>query len=194
MRCTGRIISHMRDMIKRKTILQLELSTLDEDLTPLEGFLLDIRAYKHNEKRSLNANGLYWAIVQQMAMKLNISNGRTHNMMLRRYGTLEDYDGVLIEALFPYTDETEERLLEDTERHWMPASGLPEFREGRWMRPYYMIKGSRDYNTAEMSKLIAGTVEEAKEMGIETLTPDEMRRMMEAYESAYQKHHTDQND
>ena len=37
--------------------------------------------------------------------------------------------------------------------------------------------GSSTYNTKEMSVLIDGTVYEAKELGIETLPPDELERM-----------------
>ena len=37
--------------------------------------------------------------------------------------------------------------------------------------------GSSTYNTKEMSVLIDGIVYEAKELGIETLPPDELERM-----------------
>ena len=43
-----------------------------------------------------------------------------------------------------------------------------------WYRGY---KGSHELNTAEMAKLIDGTVYECKEAGIETLTPNELERM-----------------
>lgn len=46
-------------------------------------------------------------------------------------------------------------------------------------RTYLMLRGSHTYDTKEMSVLINGLVEECKEQGIETLTPDELRRMME---------------
>ena len=49
----------------------------------------------------------------------------------------------------------------------------------RW---YYQIKGSSEYNTAEMSRLIDGIVSECKELGIETLPPEELKRMMEGYQ------------
>ena len=41
--------------------------------------------------------------------------------------------------------------------------------------------GSSNYNTQEMSLLIDGVVEECKELGIETLTPQELAAMMEAW-------------
>lgn len=46
---------------------------------------------------------------------------------------------------------------------------------------FYRIKGSSQYNTREMSRLIDGLVSECKECGIETLTPEELERMMVQY-------------
>ena len=50
-----------------------------------------------------------------------------------------------------------------------------------------MLRGSSTYNTREMSVLIDGVVTEAKELGIETLTPDQIKEMMIAYEKRYAK-------
>lgn len=43
------------------------------------------------------------------------------------------------------------------------------------------MRGSHTYNTAEMSKLIDGTVSEAKELGIETMTPDQIEEMKQKW-------------
>lgn len=45
-----------------------------------------------------------------------------------------------------------------------------------------MLLGSSEYDTAEMSHLIEGLVNECKECCIETLTPDELSRMMAEYD------------
>ena len=50
-----------------------------------------------------------------------------------------------------------------------------------------MLRGSSTYNTEEMSKLIDGLVSECKEQGIETLPPEELERMMQAYEQNRRK-------
>jgi hypothetical protein len=42
---------------------------------------------------------------------------------------------------------------------------------------YLMIKGSSKYDSAEMSKFIDQIIYEAKELGIETMTPAELERM-----------------
>lgn len=46
---------------------------------------------------------------------------------------------------------------------------------------YKVYRGSHTYDTSEMHKLLEGTIYEAKEQGIETKTPDEIRRMEELW-------------
>ena len=48
-------------------------------------------------------------------------------------------------------------------------------------RSYIMLKGSSVYDVKEMSVLIDGIVNECKGVGIETIPPDELQRMMAAY-------------
>lgn len=50
-----------------------------------------------------------------------------------------------------------------------------------------MLRGSSTYDTDEMSKLINGLVSECQEMGIETLPPQELERMMDIYDQHYKK-------
>ena len=54
-------------------------------------------------------------------------------------------------------------------------------------RTYIMLKGSSAYDTQEMSVLIEGLVSECKELGIETLPPDEIKRMLMTYEANRRK-------
>jgi hypothetical protein len=48
---------------------------------------------------------------------------------------------------------------------------------GKKFLHYMVYVGSSKYNTKEMSTFISGIVEEAKDLGIETLTPDEIARL-----------------
>lgn len=43
------------------------------------------------------------------------------------------------------------------------------------------MRGSHTYDTKEMSELIKGTVQEAKALGIETATPQEIKEMEERW-------------
>ena len=42
---------------------------------------------------------------------------------------------------------------------------------------YYLYKGSSQFDSKEMSIFIDGIVEEAKQLGIQTMTPNEIRKM-----------------
>ena len=53
-----------------------------------------------------------------------------------------------------------------------------------WYRVY---RGSHTYDSKEMSQLIEGTVSDCKMWGIETATPDEIRRMEELWSKKYDR-------
>ena len=59
--------------------------------------------------------------------------------------------------------------------------------DGTRFRTYVMLRGSSTYDTAEMSNLIDGLVSECQELGIETLPPKEIERMMQLYEQHRRK-------
>jgi hypothetical protein len=118
---------------------------------------------EHKEKRSLNANNYYWQLVNQIANKLHISKEEVHERMIKRYSQSE-YISVLEEVnISGYIRYLEEK---NTFIH-----------NGRKFKSYLVFKGSSEMDTKEMSILIDGIVSEAKEMGIETLTPDELARL-----------------
>jgi hypothetical protein len=57
---------------------------------------------------------------------------------------------------------------------------------------YRIYRGSHTYNTEEMQKLIAGTVQECENVGIETATPNEIAKMIAQWGEKYEKKHNNQ--
>lgn len=162
-----------------KLSITLETSGTDAnevtELSKLEK--LDVEIKKHREKRSLDANAYYWLLVGKIRKVTGDSNNRIHNMMLDRYGELDRMpDGTLI----PFCIRDDIDHLEFPYPHLKPTQKTLS-KGGKLYRWYYQIKGSSEYNTAEMSHLIDGIVSECKEMDIETLPPEELERMMNAY-------------
>lgn len=141
---------------------------------------LSIEAKKHREKRSLDANGYYWSLVTQIAEAINSSASFVHNYMLRKYGQILIIDDKMAFVVLPDTEEASRKADEADTFHIKPTSQVKEGKDGKMYRTYIMLRGSSDYNTYEMSKLIDGCVSEAKYLGIETLTPDELARMVSA--------------
>lgn len=164
---------------------------LENDVSgQLEGIrdkTLSIVAKVYRKKRSLDANAYYWHLITKLAEASGISKSRAHNLMLRRYGKLEEVDGHLIYVVVPDDDEGECKALEAETYHIKPTAEVKVAGDGTPFRTYIMLRGSSTYDTDEMSKLIDGLVSECQEMGIETLPPHEIDRMMQMYEQYHGK-------
>lgn len=156
----------------------LELSKLD---------MLDVVIKKHRSKRSLDANAYYWKLASEAADMLNVSKPYMHNQLLRRYGQIAIIDGQAVYAVLPDTDEAQKSVDEAQTYHLKPTSQVKEGKGGIMYRTYMMLKGSSEYDTKEMSHLIDGLVGECKEMGIETIPPAELERMMMEYGKKIEK-------
>ena len=147
---------------------------------PDKEFELIIREYK--ELRSLKANNYSWALTDKLADKMliagvKLSKEEMHAEMIYRYGQPE-YDGdqsVIISALegidlteyYPYAREI----------------GQGET-NGKLFSHWRIYRGSHTYNKQEMTMFIKGIVEECRELGIETETPDEIARMISLMKEA----------
>lgn len=123
----------------------------------------DAELKQHREKRSLNANAYFWVLVGKIGDILRADKDDVYLEMLKRYGQ-SDLVSVLAEVpaadYFRYFEEAGESRL-----------------NGKLFKHYRVYKGSSEFDTREMSILIDGVVYEAKNLGIETLTPEELERM-----------------
>mgnify|MGYP002516127402 CR=1 FL=1 len=145
--------------------------------------ILDIKAVKHRKKRSLNANRYYWELITKLAEKVHISNNCCHNLMLRKYGQIYQFGEDCSWVYIPDTTDAENAALESETFHVKPTSQVARFEDGSMRRGYILLKGSSEYDTKEMSRLIDGLVSECKEQGIETLSPEELEQMMKAWKT-----------
>lgn len=141
----------------------------------------------HREKRSLNSNGYYWSLLTQVANKQRISKTRLHNDMLRHYGQTMLIDERPVCVMLPDTDEAEETAWESDTVHLKPTSAVVVGKNNKTYRQYVMLRGSSSYDSAEMAVLISGIVQEAQQLGIQTLTPDELAEMRMLEEMAEQR-------
>ena len=126
---------------------------------------------EHKEKRSKNANDYSWLLQNEIAKVLNRRIDDIHNEMVLQYGVIETYS-IKKEAfesairLFDYYEVLGESSVNDTIFVHIKA-GL----------------GTHTYNTAEMSKFIDGVVQEAKDLDIETKTPQEIAELKSLWEN-----------
>lgn len=132
-----------------------------DDLKDFEKLSIEIKPYR--EKRSLNANAYAWKLIGEIADIVRSSKDEVYLEMLRKYGQSElisVLSHIPIEQYVKYCDEVGESKL-----------------NGKMFKHYRVYKGSSEFDTREMSILIDGIVGEAKELGIQTETPDELERM-----------------
>lgn len=187
MKCTGCLDGLMVDCLERKQKIVL---TVNEDVREVCENLkncekLSIEVKKYQAKRSLDANAYYWQLLTKVSEAIHVSKPYEHNRMLRRYGQIALFDGKAAYIVLPDTEQVEQQIEESETYHLKPTSEVRTGKDNMMYRTYMMLRGSSDYDTKEMSILIDGLVSEAKEVGIETLPPRELERMM----SLYEKHH-----
>lgn len=178
MDCTGKITGIAKDYISGKWTITLQI---EEDICVgyeelKNANLLSVIIKKFRKKRSLDANAYYWVLVSKLSEKLRTSKEEMHNMLLSQYGQIDrDEDGNAI--IFSLRSD-----IDISKRYDLHAKPIGKGYVGeKEFIHYALLKGSHLYDTKEMSVLIDGVVGEAKEQGIETMTPDDLKRMKEAW-------------
>ena len=192
MEFTGRLVGVAKDWITGQFHLTFSMNEQEkaEFIDEIKNVdKLSVRAVKYRQKRSLDANAYYWQLLSKVAEKLLLTKSRAHNIMLRKYGQILIIDGKAVYLVLPDTEDAEKTADEAETYHIKPLSQVKEGKGGIMYRTYIMLRGSSDYDTKEMSTLIEGLVSDAKELGIETMTTEEIERMMQQYEKHYAGRH-----
>lgn len=128
----------------------------------------DVKIDKHREKRSLNANAYLWKLVTEIGNILNKSKEEVYLQMLIDYGQSEMVSilsEIDVKGYFKYYKLAGTSLL-----------------NGKKFNHYKVYKGSSEYDTKEMSILLNGVVQEAKNLGIKTKDDIELERLVEEWE------------
>lgn len=144
---------------------------------------LDIEIKQHREKRSKSANAYFHVLVNKIAQELNEADESVKTRLVVEYGVVaKDEDGMTIgfklpskvdvSKIYPYTRLFDQRT-----------------ENGKVFNCYLVLKPTHEMDTKEMARLIDGTIAEAKELGIETDTPETIARYKAEwaeYEAAHQ--------
>ena len=133
----------------------------------------DIREWKPERTRSQNS--YFHVLVGKIAKVLKVSNTAVKNKLIADYGYYDaDIGHVIVKDSLDY--------LEFEQLHLKPSTRTQEMANGELYRVFYVMRGTHTYNTAEMTRILDATIEEAKQLGIETLPPEELQRMKEMSE------------
>ena len=170
MQTTGKLTGVAKDIETGKLLMTflVDAGSMDN----MDG-VLDIDVKKHRARRSLNANSYFHVLVTKIAGAIGATNTEVKNHLIREYGAFEYIEGVI--PTIRMKAEYENAMLSSETLHVKPIGR--EWKDGcEWTR-LALMRGSHTYDTTEMSRLIDGTVSEAKELDIETLTPLTLARM-----------------
>lgn len=142
----------------------------------LVGKDLDIEIKQHRNRRSLDQNAYFHVLVNKIAAVLKASNEDIKTKLVIDYGVIaKDDDGqtigfklpasVDVDRIYKYTRLFDQRL-----------------ENGKLFNCYIVYKATHEMDTAELSRLIDGAISEAKELGIETDTPETLARLRQEWE------------
>lgn len=175
----GVLIGRLKDVTFTRSGEQIISFSTKTDFTvqfdALKDCDVDVKIKKHRKKRSADANAYCWVLCQKLAEKLSendpkMTKDEVYRLAISKVGIFKDFCGLA---------ESDAKTL----RHAWEMLGTGWITEqvdyspdgdAVTVRCYY---GSSTYNTKQMSRLIDYLVEDCKELGIETLPPDELRRL-----------------
>lgn len=178
MEAKGKMTAAAMNIDTGNTCLTFEFAGLrPESFEDIRNTELRIKAVKWREKRSLTANAYFHVIVSKIAEAVGISAIMAKNMMIARYGQIYLTDEGMPLSV-PVLDSVDYRKVAAI--HLQPTTKTA-LMNGNLYRWHIVMLGSHLYDSKQMARLIDGTVEDAKELGIDTLPPDELERMLKAW-------------
>lgn len=128
-------------------------------------FILSLDQQK--KRRSLNANAYCWVLCQKIAEKVGATKEAVYRKNISEVGSFEVVE--VSSAAVP-------RFLERWHSNGLGWIAEP-YQEKNGFTTVIAYYGSSTYSTAEMARLIDALISEAKSVGVETLTPDELERL-----------------
>lgn len=140
---------------------------------------VDIKKFRTT--RSKNANAYFHLLIGKIAEVRGLGIEEVKRMMVTEYGTLaRDDDGMVVgfklppsvdaATIYPYVKFYDTRV-----------------ENGKSFSCYLLFKQTHEMDTAEMARLIDGTIKEAQELGIETDTPEQLEKYKSYWQQAEQK-------
>lgn len=133
-------------------------------------YFLEIKEYR--EKRSIDANNYLWVLLDKIAEALGRTKEELYLQYVRQCGPYKDFTLTEEEA------KTFRVAWSKLGTGW-PTEQVDYTPDGDRVviRAYY---GSSQYNTKQMSRLLDMVVQDAKELGIETMPQEELKSLLES--------------
>lgn len=128
--------------------------------------------------RSMDANSYMWVLCDKIAEVIKATKNEVYRKAIKEVGVFDDVvvvDGEPCASLVSAWGSNGIGYF--SELYDTKLTGL----NGAKMRKVRLYKGSHTYNQTELSRLIDYLVDEAKGLGIETMTPNQIKELEEAW-------------
>ena len=137
----------------------------------LKDHVVSIDIKKASNQRSQNANRYAWVLIDQIAARMGIKATEVYRNAIREIGGICNYYGMKEEAYADFCAIwTKDHLGRQVEI--IPGST----KEG-WIN-VRAWKGSSDFDSAQMARLIDSLIQDAEALGIPTIPDKEVERMV----------------
>ena len=155
--------------IDRRQLLTLELSEdFRSQYDKLKDKLLSFKLKIFRKSRSLDANSYFWVLCQKLGKVLKEDSTHIYRTYIKQTNVYRDFH------LLPEEAESFKTAWNKLGLGWA-CEQVDGDKERLIVRAWF---GSSEYNTKQMSRLIEIAVEDCKIQGIETMTPDEIAKML----------------
>lgn len=172
MKLNGKISSVFTDLFKHKAIVCFDVDLEDTETQEFQDLQvakdLEITIKKRTNKRSLNANAYCWTLIGKIAERLRT----TKTAVYREY--IKDCGVYRVVTLSDNAVGTFKHVWEDQGLGWLCETSKSRIKGFTDVVAYY---GTSSYNVSQMARFIDYVVEEAKTLGIETLTAREIEAL-----------------
>lgn len=155
------------DKIKAIAWLDSYIDSLDEE----KKYKIEVK--EHRKKRSLDANAYFWLLCDKLAAVLRIPKTDLYKIYIREIGGNSTTVCVQDKAVKTLVSGWGHNGL-----GWVTDTAKSKIDGCTNVILYY---GSSVYDTAQMSRLIDLIVQDCKEYGIETESPEELQRLVDAW-------------
>ena len=136
----------------------------------LKGEAVKVEIKKASKHRSLSANAFAWALLDQIAEKINLPVNEVYRNAIREIGGVAEYYGMKETAYEAFCEIwTAGHIGRQVEI--IPGSTKPG-----WIN-VKAWKGSSDFDSAQMARFIDSLIQDAENIGIPTIPDKEVERM-----------------
>lgn len=127
---------------------------------------------EHKQKRSLDANAYLWVLISKIQSVLNIPKETIYKDLIKDIGVYE---------VIPIKNIAVNKFCEAWHKNglgWITETTKSKLDGYTNVLAYY---GSSEYNSKEMARLIDSTIEECRNLDIETKSDEEIKSLVESW-------------